>query len=189
MFNVVNPEAIGVFGLIMTVWVFGLEQLGFGIKGGDHHQITKSLSLVAFWFGGLPQVFTGLFFYATNVLKNPGLSIYLGTIFCTFGLFWIVVAEFFRNGGDKKMMAHFFIVMGLVSAVFTYVAFAVGLVWPLGVVLALIVGLFIVLPFAWYGVATPTLTKVAGALNIAIGACALPILFKALFGTLLGGGH
>ena len=29
--NVVNPEAIGLFGLIVTVWVFGLEQVGFGL--------------------------------------------------------------------------------------------------------------------------------------------------------------
>jgi uncharacterized protein len=180
MYSGVNPEAIGLFGLIMTVWVFGLEQLGFGMKGADHGKVAKTLALVAFWFGGVTQVFTAVVLYLTNVPNNPGLSIYLATIFADYGLFWIVVAYFFENGGDKKVMAHFFIVQGIISVVFTYIAVSLGLIWPLGVVLALIVGLFAILPFVYYGMA-PGLVKVAGALNIAIGCCALPLLLKQLF--------
>lgn len=56
--NPFNPEAIGVLGLVVTVFVFGLEQLGIGTKGGDHDMISKEVSYVAFWFGGVTQVMT-----------------------------------------------------------------------------------------------------------------------------------
>ncbi|MFR4757286.1 MAG: hypothetical protein ACLT9P_03555 [Evtepia gabavorous] len=36
-------------------------------------------------------------------------SVYLGTVFGFFGLFWILVGFFFIKGGDKKAMAHFFL--------------------------------------------------------------------------------
>jgi len=179
MYHGVNPEAIGVFGLMMTVIVFGMEQLGIGVHGADHEKVSKSLSLVAFWFGGLAQVFTALVMYLGNPLEKPGMSIFVGTVFANYGLFWLVVAYFFKHGGDKKVLAHFFIVEALISMVFTYTAFKLGLVWPLGTVLALIVALFLVLPFAYYE-KSPVFGKIAGAINIAIGICAMPLFLKAL---------
>jgi len=183
MYSGVNPEAIGIFGLIVTVIVAGMEQLGIGLTGADHSKVRLSLSRVAFWFGGLTQVFTALVYYLANPLGNPGMSIYLGTIFADFGLFWLLVSGFMKSGGDSKVMAHFFIVQGFVSLAFAYVAFKLGLIWPLGVVLSLIVLLFITLTFAYYG--NRHMSKVAGVLNIAIGICATPLFIKALMETVL----
>ena len=46
--NVVNPEVIGVFGLVITVWVFGLEQLGFGLDSEtDNAGLGKNLANIA----------------------------------------------------------------------------------------------------------------------------------------------
>lgn len=177
--NVVNPEAIGVFGLIITVWCFGLEQVGLGIKGGDHKEIGKSLAYVAIVFGGAAQVFTALAMYLFNVVNNPGLSIYLGTIFADYGLFWIVIGIFFIKGGDKKMIAHFFGVQFLISLVFLYKAVLIGKIWPLGVVLALICGLFAILVPAWYGKGA-VYTKIAGVINILIGIAAVPLFLSAI---------
>ena len=57
--NVVNPEAIGLFGLIVTVWVFGLEQLGFGLDSEtDHAKLGRNLAHIALYFGGVAQLFT-----------------------------------------------------------------------------------------------------------------------------------
>jgi len=177
--NVVNPEAIGVFGLIVTVWCFGLEQLGFGIKSGEHDKISRSLAYIAMLFGGAAQIFTALAMYLFNVTGDPSKSIYLGTIFATYGLFWVLVGWFFLQGGDKKQIAHFFAVVCLMSLLFVYKAFLIGAMYPLGIVLILIVALTALLPFAWYGVA-PALTKVCGALNILIGIAAVPILLHAM---------
>ena len=102
----VNPEAIGLFGLIATVICFGLEQIGVGVKGADHTKLTTSLGLIAILFGGLAQIFTGLCMYLFSVGGDH--SIYLGTVFSFFGLFWVLVGLFFLKGGDKKVIAHFF---------------------------------------------------------------------------------
>lgn len=177
--NVVNPEAIGVFGLIVTVWCFGLEQVGLGIKGGDHKDIGKSLGYIAIIFGGAAQVFTAMSMYLFNVLNNAEMSIYLGTVFADYGLFWIVIGVFFLKGGDRKMIAHFFGAQFLVSLVFLYKAVMYGKAWPLGVVLALICGLFAVLVPAWYGKGA-IYTKIAGVLNILIGLAAVPIFLSAM---------
>ena len=65
-------------------------------------------------------------------------SVYLGTVFGFFGLFWILVGFFFIKGGDKKAMAHFFL-CGLILCIgFTIRAFQDGLVWPLGIDLVVI---------------------------------------------------
>lgn len=173
----VNPEAIGVFGLMVTVWVFGLEQLGFGMKGADHDKVGKSLSLVAFWYGGLAQLFTALTLFLTNTVGNPGMSIYLGTIFANYGLFWMVVGCFFRFGGDKKHMAHFFFVQLLVTLVFTYIAHVKGLT-ELRLCLIFIDALFVVLPFLYYGVMPGLLSKLAGLINIGVGITAIPLFLK-----------
>ena len=105
MLDVVNPEAIGVFGLIITVCCFGMEQLGMGIKGGDHKEIGKSLAYIALIFGGAAQIFTALSMYLFNVTNNPALSIYLGTVFADYCIFWILIGTFFLKGGNKKMIA------------------------------------------------------------------------------------
>lgn len=177
--NAVNPEAIGVFGLIITVWCFGVEQLGLGVKGGDHKLIGNSLGYIAIIFGGAAQVLTAIAMYFFNVVNNPSLSIYLGTVFADYGLFWIVIGVFFLKGGDRKMIAHFFFVQFLISSVFLYKAVLLGKIWPLGVVLLLICGLFIILVPAWYGKGA-IYTKIAGALNVAIGLAAVPIFLSAL---------
>jgi len=177
--NAVNPEAIGVFGLIVTVWCFGVEQLGLGVKGGDHKEIGKSLAYIAILFGGAAQVLTAFAMYFFNVLNNAPMSIYLGTIFADYGIFWILIGIFFLKGGDRKMIAHFFFVQLLISSVFLYKAYLYGKMWPLGTVLLLICGLFAVLVPAWYGKGA-IYTKIAGALNVLIGLAAVPIFLSAM---------
>lgn len=178
--NVVNPETIGVFGLIITVWVFGLEQLGIGLdRETDHEKLGRNLSNIALCFGAAAQIFTALCFYLFDVGMLPELRIYLGTIFATYGLFWIVVAMHFYNPGDKKVYAHFFFGIFCMTAVFSYKAILLGKIWPLGTVLLLIGLLTILLPFAWY-TQNKVITKICGATNIAIALCAIPILLHSL---------
>ena len=174
----VNPEAIGLFGLIATVICFGLEQIGVGVKGADHTKLTTSLGLIAILFGGLAQIFTGLCMYLFSVGGDH--SIYLGTVFSFFGLFWVLVGLFFLKGGDKKVMAHFFL-CGLILCIgFTIRAFQDGMVWPLGVDLAVIDVLLAALIPAWY-TGKPFWGKLAGVCNLAIGVISLFLLFPALF--------
>ena len=136
MLAAVNPEAIGLFGLFATVICFGLEQLGVGVKGADHEKLTRTLGYVAIFFGGFTQLFTSLCMYLFSVGGDH--SIYLGTVFGFFGLFWILVGFFFLKGGDKKVMAHFFL-CGLILVIgFTVRAFQDGLIWPLGIDLVVI---------------------------------------------------
>ncbi len=97
----VNPEAIGLFGLFATVICFGLEQLGVGVKGADHEKLTRTLGYIAIFFGGFTQLFTSLCMYLFSVGGDH--SVYLGTVFGFFGLFWILVGFFFFiKGGDKE---------------------------------------------------------------------------------------
>ncbi len=178
--NVVNPEAIGLFGLMVTVWVFGLEQLGFGLnKETDPEKLGRSLGNVALWFGGVAQLFTALCMYLFDMGLPPETRVYLGTIFATYGLFWVVVAMHFYNPGDKKVYAHFFLGIFFMTALFSYKAIMLGKVWPLGTVLVLINLLTVLLPFTWYR-QNNFITKICGATNIAIGVCALPILLHAM---------
>lgn len=179
MFDPVNPEAIGVFGLIVTVWCFGAEQLGLGIKDSSHKEISKSLAYIAILFGGGCQVLTAIAMYFFNVTNNPELSIYLGTVFIDYGVFWILIGIFLLNGGQKKQIAHFFFVQFLISSVFLYKAILLGKIWPLGTVLIFICCLFIVLVPAWYEKGA-FYTKLAGILNLLIGLSAVPIFLHAL---------
>lgn len=174
----VNPEAIGLFGLFATVICFGLEQVGVGVKGADHAKLTRSLGYIAVFFGGFTQLFTGVCMYLFSVGGDH--SVYLGTVFSFFGLFWILVGFFFLKGGDKKVMAHFFLT-GLVLVIgFTIRAFRDGLVWPLGVDLVVIDLLLITLIPAWY-TENPALTKLAGVCNLTIGVISAFLLFPAMF--------
>lgn len=173
----VNPEAIGVFGLFVAVVCFGLEQLGVGVKGADHEKMTRSLAYLAIFFGGLTQIFTSICIYLFDLVK--GNSIFLGTVFGFFGMFWVVVGIFFLKGGDKKVMAHFFGCSLVLTLMFTYIAFQKGLILPLGVDLILIDLLLLTLIPAWY-TGKQIYTKIAGGLNIAIGIVSLPLLFSAL---------
>ena len=164
----VNPEAIGLFGLFATVICFGLEQVGVGVKGADHAKLTRSLGYIAIFFGGFTQLFTGVCMYLFSVGGDH--SIYLGTVFSFFGLFWILVGFFFLKGGDKKVMAHFFLTALILVIGFTIRAFQDGLIWPLGV------------DHTESGYeAAITLTKLAGVCNLAIGIISLFLLFPALF--------
>ncbi|NTW68395.1 MAG: hypothetical protein HGB23_00930 [Chlorobiaceae bacterium] len=178
--NVVNPEAIGLFGLVVTVWVFGLEQLGFGMnKETDHVKLGRNLAHIALWFGGVAQIFTALSLYLFDVGMPQESRIYIGTIFATYGLFWVVVAMHFYNPGDKKVYAHFFLGIFFMTALFSYKAILLDKIWPLGTVLLLINVLTILLPFAWYK-QNELITKICGATNIAIALCALPLLLRSL---------
>ncbi|MEG2000274.1 MAG: hypothetical protein RR053_02630 [Evtepia sp.] len=175
----VNPEAIGLFGLFATVVCFGMEQLGVGVKGADHEKMTRSLGYVAIFFGGFAQLFTSFFMYAFSV--GGAHSAYLGTVFGFFGLFWILVGVFFLKGGDKKVMAHFFLCGLILCLGFTFRAFQEpALVWPLGVDLVVIDLLLITLIPAWY-TGKPALNKFAGVCNLAIGGISLFLLIPALF--------
>ena len=166
--NVVNPEAIGLFGLMITVWVFGLEQLGFGLdKETDHAKLGRNLANIALWFGGVAQLFTALCMFMFDMGIPPEKRIYLGTIFATYGLFWVVVAKHFYNPGDRKIYAHLFLGIFFITAVFSYKAILLGAIWPLATVLLLINLLTILLPFAWYK-QNAMITKICGATNIAI---------------------
>ena len=153
----VNPEAIGLFGLIATVICFGLEQIGVGVKGADHTKLTTSLGLIAILFGGLAQIFTGLCMY----------------------LFSVLVGLFFLKGGDKKVIAHFFATGFILCVGFTLKAFQDGLVWPLGIDLIVIDVLLAVLVPAWY-TNNPLLTKIAGICNLTIGIISMFLLFPAI---------
>lgn len=167
MLSAVNPEAIGVFGLFATVICFGLEQLGVGVnKDTDHTKLSKTLAYIAIIFGGATQLFTSLWMFLFSVAGDH--SKYLGTVFGFFGLFWVIVGVFFLFGGDKKVMAHFFLCALVLCVLFTMRAFGDGLVWPLGIDLVLIDVLLITLTFGWY-TNSPILTKIAGACNIVIG--------------------
>ncbi len=175
--NAFNPEAIGVFGLVVTVFVFGMEQLGIGIKGGDHDDISKEVSYVAFWFGGVTQVITAVMM---SIYGFAGVnSTFLATIFGLYGFFWLVASNHFRHGGDKKMLANFCGAVGIITVFLTVIAFKLGLIWPLGVVLALIIALMGSLVIALYGI-KPEFIKVAGALNILIGIGGLFIFWSAV---------
>lgn len=178
--NPVNPEAMGVFGLIATVFVFGLEQLGVGLdKDTDHGKLTRSLANIAFVFGGLCQLLTAFFMFLFDMGIPADKRMFVGAVFATFGFFWVAVAMFFWNPADKKVYAHFFIPMLMMTAFLTIKAFAFGMVWPLGIVLIEIIGLFAALVPAWYGLGA-IYTKIAGALNIAIGVCSVFILMGAM---------
>ena len=174
----VNPEAIGVFGLFATVICFGLEQLGVGVKGADHEKLTKSLAYIAIFFGGLCQLFTSLCMFLFSFGGDH--SIYLGTVFGFFGFFWVLVGVFFLKGGDKKVMAHFFLCGLILCILFTVRAFQDGLVWPLGIDLIVIDILLLTLIPAWY-TGKPALTKVAGACNVIIGVISFFLLYPAVF--------
>lgn len=174
----VNPEAIGIFGLIATVVCFGLEQIGVGVdENTDHSKLTRTLAHIAIIFGGTTQIFTSVFMYMFSAAGSH--STYLGTVFGFFGLFCILVGLFFLNGGDKKVMAHFFACGLLLCIIFTVRAFKDGLIWPLGIDLAVIDLLLFVLVFAWY-TGKPWLTKLAGWCNLAIGFISLFLLLPQL---------
>lgn len=175
--NVVNPEAIGVFGLFATVMCFGLEMMGVGVKGAEHSNLSKSLAYIAIYFGGSTQIFTAIFMFLFSVAGAN--SLFLGTVFAFFGLFWVMVGTFFLKGGDKKVFAHFFASALVLTLTFTYMAFKRGLVWPLGVDLIVIDALLITLVPAWY-TGNPKLTKLAGLLNIIIGLISILLLFPAI---------
>ena len=91
-----------------------------------------------------------------------------------------MVGFFFLKGGDKKVMAHFFLTALILVIGFTIRAFQDGLIWPLGVDLVVIDLLLITLIPAWY-TEKPALTKLAGVCNLAIGIISLFLLFPALF--------
>ncbi len=178
--NPVNPEAIGLFGLIVTVWVFGLEQLGLGLNDDtDHALLGRSLANIALWFGGAAQLFTAACLYLFDLGMPPAVRIFIGTIFATYGFFWVVVALHFFNPGDKKVYAHFFLAIFFMTALFSYKAILLGKIWPLGTVLLLINGLTILLPLAWYR-PNAVVTRLCGLLNVAIGVCAVPLLLHSL---------
>lgn len=174
----VNPEAIGVFGLFATVICFGLEQIGVGVKGGDSEKITRSLGYIAIFFGGIAQLYTSVSMYLFS--HGGDHSVFLGTIFGFFGLFWILVGTFFLKGGDKKVMAHFFICGLILCIIFTVRAFQDGLVWPLGVNLVVIDLLLLTLIPGWY-TGKPILGKIAGICNLTIGVISIFLLFPAVF--------
>ena len=174
----VNPEAIGLFGLFATVICFGLEQVGVGVKDGDPQKITRSLGFIAIIFGGTTQVFTAICMYVLGV--GDGHSVFLGTVFGFFGLFWILVGLFFLKGGDKKVMAHFFVCGLILCVAFTVRAFQDGLVWPLGIDLVVIDLLLVALIPGWY-TGKPFWGKLAGLCNLTIGVISLFLLIPALF--------
>ena len=136
MSTVINPEVIGVFGLMVTVIVFGLEQVGVGVKGGNLSEISKSLAYIAIIFGGATQIFTSLCMYLFSVGGDH--SLYLGTVFGFFGLFWVMVGVFFIKGGDKKVLAHFFGVSWFLILAFLIIAIQDAFPWYFITVLVLI---------------------------------------------------
>ncbi len=174
-----NPEAIGVFGLFVTVICFGLEQVGVGVnENTDHVKMQRSLAYVALFFGSFCQLFTGVWLYLFAVVGDH--SQFLGHVFTFFGLFWLLVSAFFFKGGDKKVMAHFFAVSLIFVMLFTIHAYQAGLT-ILTLDLAVIDLLLITLVFAWY-TEKPALTKLAGVCNLAIGAISFFLLYPHLLG-------
>lgn len=181
MLNAVNPEALGVFGLCLTVWIFGIEQLGIGVdENTDPALLGRNLANVALFFGGCTQLITALFMFLFDLGIPAEARLFSGTVFGTYGLFWVVVAMHFYKPGDKKVIAHFFLGIFVMTAVLAYKHIMVnGAFGPLGVTLLLINALTLVLPVAWYN-GSPLMTKIAGAINIAIGIAAFPLLLGVL---------
>ncbi len=171
----VNPEAIGVFGLFATVICFGLEQIGVGVtKDSDHVKMQRTLGYIAVVLGCVSQMFTSVWCFAFNVLGDH--SKFLGTVFGFFGMFWLVVGLFFLKGGDKKMMANFFIPCLIMNTLFLVTCVQQGLMWPLGIDVIVIEVLLITLIPAWY-TGKPILGKIAGLCNLAIGAISFFLLY------------
>ncbi|BEP28902.1 AmiS/UreI family transporter [Helicovermis profundi] len=175
--NVFNFEAIGVMGLVVTVLVFGLEQLGIGVKEENHLNVSKGVSYVAFWFGGVTQVITAI--YMTLFGFAGPASTFVATIFALYGFFWLVAANHFRYGGDKNMLGNFCGVVGIITIFLTIIAFKLGLIWPLGVVLFLIILLMFSLVIALTGI-NPKFIKAAGVFNILIGIGGLFLFWAAV---------
>jgi len=177
----INPEAIGVFGLFVTVICFGLEQVGVGVnKNTDHEKLHRSLAYVAIFFGCICQLFTGLWMFLFSVGLDH--SKYLGAVFTFFGLFWLIVGIFFLKGGDKKVMAHFFACALVLVILFTMRAFQEpALIWPLGIDLVVIDVLLITLTAGWY-TEKPVFTKMAGVCNLAIGVISFFLLYPHILG-------
>ncbi len=98
-----------------------------------------------------------------------------------FGMFWLAVALFFLKGGDKKVMAHFFVCGLILCLLFTAHAFQQGMVWPLGIDLIVIDVLFASLVVGWY-TESPAVGKFAGVCNLAIGAISFFLMMPHVLG-------
>lgn len=176
----VNPEAIGVFGLFVTVICFGLEQIGVGVgPDTDHAKLQRTLAHIALVFGCACQLFTGIWMYTFSVGGDH--SAFLGTIFCFFGLFWLLVALFFLKGGDKKVMAHFFLGALVLVVLFTIEAINLGMMWPLGADLIVIDVLLVALYFNW-STGKPVYGKIAGVCNLVIAFISFFLLYPHVLG-------
>ncbi len=179
----VNPEAIGVFGLFATVICFGLEQIGVGItKETDMAKVQKTLGFIAIVFGTICQLFTSVWIFAFGSAILPHHTKFLGIVFGFFGLFWLLVGLFFIKGGDKKMLANFFIPCLIMNSLFLVYCLQNGLIWPLGIDVIVIEALLLTLIPAWY-TGNPMLGKLAGVWNLLIGG----ISFFLLYPNVLGG--
>ncbi len=77
------------------------------------------------------------------------------------------------------MLGHFCMATGIITVFLTVIAFKLGLIWPLGTVLALIIALMVALCLALWDI-KPEFIKVAGVLNIAIGIGGLFIFWHAV---------
>lgn len=98
----VNPEAIGIFGLIATVVCFGLEQIGVGVdENTDHSKLTRTLAHIAIIFGGTTQIFTSVFMYMFSAAGSH--STYLGTVFGFLGCSGFLLVCFFLMAATKKL--------------------------------------------------------------------------------------
>lgn len=163
MENILNPEALAIFGLFATVICFGFEQLGIGVKGADTAKLQRALGLIAILFGGAAQLFGSLWMF----FMQQGNQL-VATVFGFFGFFWTLVGVFFLKGGDKKVMAHFFGACLVMTILFTIEALSLGLVWPLAIDLIVIDILLLCLTISWYN-GNVLLTRIAGACNVIIG--------------------
>ena len=179
-FSAVNPEAIGVFGLFATVICFGLEQIGVGVtKDTDPVKMQRTLGYIAIVFGAVCQLFTSVWFFAFNLVGDH--SKFLGTVFGFFGLFWLLVGIFFIKGGDKKMMANFFIPCLILNTLFLVRCIQDGLIFPLGIAVVVIELLLLTLIPGWY-TGNPKLSKLAGVWNLVIAAFGFFLLYPHVLG-------
>ena len=108
-------------------------------------------------------------------------SKYLGTVFAFFGLFWLFVAFFFFKGGDKKVVAHYFVGALAMVVLFTIYAFQNGMIWPLGIDLVVIDILLVTLILGWY-TEKPVYTKFAGICNLAIAFISFFLMYPHVLG-------
>lgn len=114
-----NPAPLGLFGLGMTVMLFGLQQTG-------HFALDPLVSAVGLFYGGLAQIVGGILAWKRN-------HVFAATAFTSYGLFWLTLVGLmvFPRAGigqapSSLAMVSYLILWGLFSGVMFFAALPLG---------------------------------------------------------------